>query len=381
MSSILPKSLEMEFMRQYEEDLYKECDFEDYLIPNEPNVHNVVEHLEKAKEPGIVVSTGTERSFFNLSLISREKSLGLVVRDINPKVKMYVDCNLLLLKLAENREDYKKLSTCNREVITIAEKIEEIRNRLLKSSEISDFMKGYYQKHLTRFAQVYFIDSKYQAWREHKTFSSLSKYFDEDILFQRIHVHAKNGNIIATVGDIGDLRFLDQYRISVLDTSNIKEYSLIQLKTGSFPVVISTTAKFWLYESCVHEGLTVEEELKGKNLLTIFEAIFTKKEKPLFLSRDLHDMIARTYPHFLIPSYFSREYIAILEHYKNSYLIEIPLYGFVNTHKNFRFRTRNSEDAFKAGVSKSSICEAFKNNKEIDPVSKQEAIRVLFEDV
>jgi hypothetical protein len=78
--------------------------FKDYLVPNELNPYLVKLHFDLLDEAGLLVSTGTERSFIDLALC--EKCTGLVGVDINPRVKAYNDFNTLLLRLSENRKDY-----------------------------------------------------------------------------------------------------------------------------------------------------------------------------------------------------------------------------------------------------------------------------------
>ena len=79
-----------------------------FLEPNERIPVNVRPHLLKMQR-GLIVSVGTERSFFDLLLSDPNLCTGLVVRDVNPRVKAYVDFNTLLLTIATSRLDYRAL--------------------------------------------------------------------------------------------------------------------------------------------------------------------------------------------------------------------------------------------------------------------------------
>jgi hypothetical protein len=118
-------------------------------------------------KPGIIVSVGTERSFFDLALSDPTICEGLVVRDIDPHVKGYVDFNVLLLRIAENREDYVQLSTppphcshyyfgikeANNKIIL--EKIKKIR-LITEKADIPPVIKEYYLRYLDDFGLIYF---------------------------------------------------------------------------------------------------------------------------------------------------------------------------------------------------------------------------------
>ena len=76
-----------------------------FLTPSETVGTDLAPHIQKM-EQGLIVSVGTERSFFDLALADQSRCEGLVVRDINPKVKAYVDFNVLLFRIANSRKDY-----------------------------------------------------------------------------------------------------------------------------------------------------------------------------------------------------------------------------------------------------------------------------------
>ncbi|MBS0627329.1 MAG: hypothetical protein JSS09_03870, partial [Verrucomicrobia bacterium] len=109
---VKPTTLESE-LPQTELDITKTVDFRDFRRPNEFGI-TAYRHVFKMDEPGLLVSTGTERSFYGLiqAVLASPPNYcqGLIIRDINPKVKAYVDFNVLLLRLATNVTEYKELS-------------------------------------------------------------------------------------------------------------------------------------------------------------------------------------------------------------------------------------------------------------------------------
>jgi hypothetical protein len=61
-----PNSLEEHFSEEMRAiDLTKKPDFQSYLVPNETNPIDMLLHLQM-DEPGLLVSTGTERALFSL---------------------------------------------------------------------------------------------------------------------------------------------------------------------------------------------------------------------------------------------------------------------------------------------------------------------------
>jgi hypothetical protein len=170
------------------------------------------------KKPGLIVSTGTERSLFDI-ILSDPYCEGLVAIDINPKVKAYIDFNLFLLKVSENRMEYLHLSTSPT----------AFRSKI---TELKDPMQEYYASHLEEFAAIYF--SQTQAWRKNKAYDVVN-YTKNDELFHKLQTCALSGNIISIVGDIGDIDFLKNRNIEIIDESNISQYSLPLYKIDSNP--------------------------------------------------------------------------------------------------------------------------------------------------
>lgn len=205
--------------------------FEDYLTPNEGNVIGVKAHLDRMLK-GLIVSTGTERSFYDLLLSDENKCTGLVIRDINPKVKAYIDCAVLLLRLAVDRNDFLELSST---VFQPELTIKTLLARLESNITIPPEMKQYYRKYLNDLVNVYFNISNEKRIPPGGD-NSGTEYRKDDPLFNKLKKHADEGKIIATVGDIGDLKFLSTETVAVVDTSNIQDYSLLDIKVNNRPL-------------------------------------------------------------------------------------------------------------------------------------------------
>jgi hypothetical protein len=247
--------LETQFLREATQiDLVRGRDYLHYLIPNEKTPLEVAPFLRMTK-PGIIVSVGTERSFFDLVLSDPTTCQGLVVRDHDPQVKGYVDFNVLLLRIAENREDYVQLSTppppffphycfgieeANNKIIL--EKIQKIR-LVTERADIPPVIKEYYLRHLDDFGLIYFNAKMDKDWTKSHAYYEGVKYYQDDQLFNQLQRYARSGNIIAIEGSVDDLTLLDERNIEIADISNIPDYSSLHFKTISKPKII--WAGFW----------------------------------------------------------------------------------------------------------------------------------------
>ncbi|GEM_PF-4716097 len=234
--------IEVEFYSILEKNLDQQCDFDDYREPNEDNPENIQSHLDLA-EPGIHVCTGSERLFFHLLLCDEKKCQGIIGRDINPKIAMYVAFNTLLLRIADNRQEYVDLSTpiseCDfstgsRRRLKKQERRDKLNERLKRiSSKIDqdkvmpENMKRFYQKHLNAAGKAYLYCAQY--WRTEQSFEKLN-YTKNDEQFLKLQRFARSGKIISTVGNINDLGFLKEKEISVVDTSNIVDYTILDFQ-------------------------------------------------------------------------------------------------------------------------------------------------------
>lgn len=268
----LNSNLEFEFSSHcfIKVDTKVECGFTDYLTPNEGHPENIKPHLDLA-EKGILVSAGTERSFFNI-LFSNEVCEGLVIRDINTRVKAYADFNIMLLKICSNVEEFRDLSTIEGEFITkkaIFNKIHLIAKKILMA-DFQEHIKRYYLKNLKKFSKVYYKNRDWldATYKEKDVFSEC-KYHRMTDQFSKLQRYAREGNIISTIGDISDLKFLENRRIAVVDTSNIGDYTFLKFITNSNPRIIWTNQNIFLtgYYSYIHESLSNEETEQFNQIL------------------------------------------------------------------------------------------------------------------
>ena len=257
-------------------DIYAHCPFRDYLEPNEYFPEGVKPHLQWNKK-GLLVSTGTERSFFDLLFSDETQCEGLVVCDINPRVKAYVDFNVLLLRISKTREEYLKLSTVPEDDQTLNERIKIIGTKI-NECPLSQKIHDYYLNNFKKFASIYLYAD--QFWRGKKSeYFTECRYDQYDDAFLKLQKYAQSGNIIAAIGDINDLTFLKRRHITILDTSNILAYSLLDLHGPQdfHPRIIWTNLTLYTttYRSYIHEDLSTEEkkelntfinEMRGKPL-------------------------------------------------------------------------------------------------------------------
>lgn len=230
--------------------------FGDFLSPNESFPEVLKDHLDLISIPGYIVSVGTERSFFDLVLCNPKKCLGLIIRDCNPKVKAYVDFNMMLLRIAQDSKEYAILSE---DLLEGEEKSADLRRRTdliqqkIALSDIPKRAKEYYLENLIDFAEIYFERPK--SWRGSDQFAKV-QYHKDNKQFATLQTFAKEGKIIATIGDVNDLHFLDGKRIAIVDISNIPDYLLIDLKGDEnlHPRVIWTKldSSLTTYHSYVH---------------------------------------------------------------------------------------------------------------------------------
>lgn len=249
-------SLEEEFENQHiqEVNVAENCNFEDYLYPNESYPENIKEHLEMSKK-GIIVSTGTVRNWFDIIYSHEQVCEGIVIVDINPRAKAFVDFDTLLFRISETRTEY---TTWIEEVSEAfdsgqADLIEQINTKIANGS-MSQKIKDYYIKNSMAFGKI-FIDAD-KSWKTSDLFKR-SNYEENEDQFRKIKRYADAGNVISTIGNINHLLFLKSRNISVIDTSNICDYSILDLEVDDNPRVIWTemTGNFTDYNSYIHSPL------------------------------------------------------------------------------------------------------------------------------
>lgn len=250
-----------------------------FLVPNE---YPVQPHLENIK-PGWIVSTGAERSLFNL-ILAPNQCEGVIVRDVDESVKNYIDCIVLLLRVSENRIEFVNLvqkllfskEEVREELVTLQDKV--------RISTIPEGMKEYYiQNFLTEQTRIEslrkaIISSQRVAnyttngsllWSTYPQFKEVN-YHCDDGMFNKLQKYAKQGRILATVGDISDLGFLSKLKISVIDASNICDYTPLEIDVAGNPRVIwtqGTNTNETRYYSGKLDPLNYEEKNELKGLL------------------------------------------------------------------------------------------------------------------
>ncbi len=183
--------------------------------------------------------------------------------------RVYNDFLVLLLKISFSREDLCKLATGSFD----AQVQKEVLSRIEQTNMPSE-MREYYIKNFDRFAKIYYpiqhrIQPGYDTYGP--TEAQKVDYWSHDIYFNKLKSYADAGKIISTIGDIGDLHFLDGQKIAILDTSNVGDYSILNANTNSFPIIIwnAQFRKFHgsdRYRSYEHEPLTLEEKNKFDHL-------------------------------------------------------------------------------------------------------------------
>ncbi len=234
----------------------------EYLSPNERAPDQVKGHLD-LMDRGLIVSTGTERSFYDLILSPEDRCTGLVTRDINPKVKAYNDFLILLLRVSSSREDFCKLAAGPFN----EEKRAEILRRLTEVNMPHE-MRGYYVKNFDHFANIYY-PVEHRILSSHDGFGAVEAkkvdYWSDDICFNKLKSYADAGKIVSTIGDIGDLQFINGHSISIVDTSNIGDYFAVDVNCDSYPRIIWNAQfrefhGFSRYRSYVHEPLIPEQK-------------------------------------------------------------------------------------------------------------------------
>ncbi len=273
--------------------------FGDFLSPNEFWVHEIQPHLQ-LMEKGLIVSTGTERSFFDLLLSSEEKCTGLVIRDINPKVKAYADFLILCFRVCSHQE-FQKIARSKRF------DIEKLRSAVLNSN-MSIEMKNYYLKNLDEFSNIW-KNQYVNLFHIFLVTQDAVNYYDDANLFNKLKKYAQEGKIVATVGEIGDLDFLKN-DIAAVDVSNIHQYSILDFKIPGkikprIIYTIQTQEMFrWEYLSYSYESslnsaqkkkfdilissISKQEEFKAQSLAVLYEEDVTaRKAAEIFSPTDM----------------------------------------------------------------------------------------------
>lgn len=292
--------------------------FGDFRKPNEGNPQNIKKHLERAwNQEGVAVVTGFQRAFFHLLFSNQSLCKGLVIRDINPQIVGASHFNILLLRIAEDITDYAHLSSdpsCQL----------EIKGRIT-TSDIPELLKKFYLKHFESLASAYYGGDR--EWQTSPSFKAVH-YHQNQHQFELLQSYAKAGNIIATLGDIGDLSFLNEHAIVVIDTSNISDSQLMDIRCSQEDIPptliwsqVGMNAKF---RSMEYHPLSIEERKKMDRLISFVHSAqggsFNPQEIIFYAIGSLEHS----------PMVYSKETFVALKKYAKDYLVRMPQIGWIS---------------------------------------------------
>lgn len=230
--------------------------FMHYLYPNEGCPERAGEHIAMMKK-GYILSVGTERNFFNLTMCDPGRCQGIVICDVDPHVKAYNDFNVLLLRISKNFKDYQELAADFADAYheryfekCLAEKLSLIRSRI-KTSDLPLPMALYYLQNLKEFASIYYSSihpyvREPLSWKGFRSFDQVNYYKKPD-LFTKVQAFAKNGKIVTLVQSINDLDSLRHLRIGLIDISNVDDYTYLNIRGfDQLPRIMWTS--LWYYK-------------------------------------------------------------------------------------------------------------------------------------
>ena len=293
--------------------------------------------FRKIQESGLIISTGTERSLFDLILCAEangESCEGLVVRDINPKVKAYIDFVVMLLRISKTREEFCSYiqDIYTRKGQLPEEKgLERIRVALADAS-LPEQAKKYYATHLEDLAEIYCRTT--QDWRSIRVDDfRCVQYYEKDDLFKIVQRYAKAGQIIATVGDIQDLTFLGERKVQAIDVSNIPDYIMIDIAKEAWIIWTSPSTQTKYYSCRNHpikdpnekaELHQLAKEFYRAQVATSAIALRTFMQE---VDETEHTQHVSSYP----PSY-SEGIFSLLKGWKEKWMRNIPDFEIASLH-------------------------------------------------
>lgn len=209
-------------------------DASDFVRPNERNPKKSAFLLKEAPE-GVYLSVGTERGFMGATLAPNTSHLLLV--DMDPNVHIFNYLNILFLKLAKDRQDYKYLrfQAGHSEIVGRAEQMgfaaEDVA--FLKNLDVFHFLK-----YLVRSS---FFLRPVSIWAPFSAIAGRAHYMNNLENFNKLSALAKSGRIKTFIGDLGseeDLKKIEgvvekwNTKVSVLDISNAWVSTYINEKTN-----------------------------------------------------------------------------------------------------------------------------------------------------
>lgn len=315
-------------------DLTKNKYGADFFFPNERGINQVQLYLQKGFANGnrdLLVATGTYRCFFDL-ILCNGLCAGLIIMDINPRVKAYMDFIILLLRISIDREDFTQLF----QEENWKQSIPVIKMRLQNHANISGKLKDYYLKNLENFAEIYYQNSlTARALIKDFPFEKEVDFRVNDDAFALLKTYADKGAIVVITDSIEHLNQLGA-RVAVVDTSNIHWFSPLEFENSNFPknpplviwthllnsALASYQSVLTTYHSAVPHSLTRQEKKELDNLINIFDLV--KINSPWTRTCCPKIILADVYPGYNI------ETLRAFQQYRDQYCLNLPHLGWID---------------------------------------------------
>jgi hypothetical protein len=198
-----------------------------YLIPNEERPQDAFPILRSAPQ-GVYIAPGTERAFIGAAA---SRATHLLTVDMDPRIVFFNQLNIILLRLAENREDYLqlRLHASAKEWSRRAEQsafLTDTEKVLLKDPSTFTFWLPKRQGHWERF------NTDPRASKAASVRFQNANYLYYDDLFQHLHKMARAGKMEARLLNLGNEAEIAKVadaiekaglKVGVLDISNAWE--------------------------------------------------------------------------------------------------------------------------------------------------------------
>jgi hypothetical protein len=205
-------------------------DWDTYLTPNElcpeSSKHLMEEAFENFKKingdvtKGYIISVGTERCLFDLLYADENLCEGLIVIDVNPKVKMYMDWIIYCLKNSSNIAKFNENLTKLESSDLYLKCCKDVHNNTLPSKE--------------QILEKEDSLNNGNLWRFNGSINESNvDYWDNDELFAKLKRYAIKADGIRThYGSVDNLTFLENVNIIYVDTSNVYQYKFLYFLLG-----------------------------------------------------------------------------------------------------------------------------------------------------
>jgi hypothetical protein len=191
-----------------------------FVNPNEHVPADAIQIWHEAPQ-GAYISVGTERGFIAAAVAQNITHLVLV--DANPQVSAYNQINVLLLRMARNREDYLQL------------RLHPTPNQweaAAHAAGLSESERALLMRQLPNWKKTVSENWRFDKFQKAENFLGRFKdvnYLFNDALFERISAMAKAGRISVGTMSFGVPEYVQQLvgqlkargiRLSILDISN-----------------------------------------------------------------------------------------------------------------------------------------------------------------